>query len=131
MDRPRTRGDCIDGPRPCPWISCYFHIWTIQGAKRAACPLDLPETCVLDLADRNGMTLAAISRAIRVSTERVRQIQDRALAKLMANANAHDLLSELQAQQADSTGNAHFLRPVLMRVDLDSLGGEEDEDSME
>lgn len=24
--RPRTRGDCIDGPRPCPWVSCRQHL---------------------------------------------------------------------------------------------------------
>lgn len=24
-ERPRTRGDCKDGPRPCPWIGCTKH----------------------------------------------------------------------------------------------------------
>lgn len=24
--RPRTRGDCIGGMRPCPWISCKWHL---------------------------------------------------------------------------------------------------------
>lgn len=24
--RPRTRGDCKDGPRPCPWVSCRHHL---------------------------------------------------------------------------------------------------------
>jgi hypothetical protein len=24
--RPRTRADCIDGPRPCPWVSCKYHL---------------------------------------------------------------------------------------------------------
>ncbi len=24
--RPKTRGDCIDGPRPCPWVSCRHHM---------------------------------------------------------------------------------------------------------
>lgn len=26
--RPRTRGDCVDGPRPCPWVSCVHHLLT-------------------------------------------------------------------------------------------------------
>ena len=25
-ERPRTRADCIDGPRPCPWVSCRYHL---------------------------------------------------------------------------------------------------------
>lgn len=25
-DAPRTRGDCIDGPRPCPWVGCEYHL---------------------------------------------------------------------------------------------------------
>ncbi len=24
--RPRTRGDCADGPRPCPWYRCRHHL---------------------------------------------------------------------------------------------------------
>lgn len=23
---PTTRGDCVDGPRPCPWVRCRFHL---------------------------------------------------------------------------------------------------------
>lgn len=25
LQRPKTRADCIDGPRPCPWIGCRYH----------------------------------------------------------------------------------------------------------
>jgi hypothetical protein len=25
-DAPGTRGDCIDGPRPCPWVGCEYHL---------------------------------------------------------------------------------------------------------
>jgi hypothetical protein len=24
--RPRTRADCVGGPRPCPWVSCIHHL---------------------------------------------------------------------------------------------------------
>jgi hypothetical protein len=24
--RPKTRADCIDRPRPCPWVSCRYHL---------------------------------------------------------------------------------------------------------
>jgi len=26
IERPETRGDCIDGPRPCPWVGCRYHL---------------------------------------------------------------------------------------------------------
>lgn len=26
LDRPKTRGDCKDGPRPCPWVGCRHHL---------------------------------------------------------------------------------------------------------
>ncbi len=25
-ERPRTRGECIGKPRPCPWIGCRYHL---------------------------------------------------------------------------------------------------------
>ena len=25
-ERPRTRADCIHGPRPCPWLACVHHL---------------------------------------------------------------------------------------------------------
>lgn len=25
-ERPRTRGDCVNGIRPCPWIACRYHL---------------------------------------------------------------------------------------------------------
>lgn len=26
IQRPRTRADCVDAPRPCPWASCRHHL---------------------------------------------------------------------------------------------------------
>ncbi|HEY1549250.1 MAG TPA: sigma factor-like helix-turn-helix DNA-binding protein [Kofleriaceae bacterium] len=28
--RPRTRAECVDGPRPCPWVSCVHHLLDIR-----------------------------------------------------------------------------------------------------
>ncbi len=25
--RPKTRGECASGPRPCPWVSCRHHLY--------------------------------------------------------------------------------------------------------
>ena len=75
--RPRTRGECADGPRPCQWINCRHHL-----AIESRWPSRLTESCALDLADRDGLTLAEIGDALGYTRERIRQIQKRALAKL-------------------------------------------------
>jgi hypothetical protein len=57
--RPRTRGDCVNGPRPCPWVGCRHHLYLhIDG--RGAIQITMPPveewteetvTCSLDVAD--------------------------------------------------------------------------------
>src|ERR1700691_5947040 len=32
--RPRTRGDCIGGSRPCPWIACRYSLARIETMAR-------------------------------------------------------------------------------------------------
>jgi hypothetical protein len=66
---PWTRGDCLDGERPCPHYLCK---WWLQG----------PASCVLDVADRGGVTLDAVGQALGCTRERIRQIEVRALANL-------------------------------------------------
>lgn len=71
--RPKTRGDCINGPRPCPWIGCEYHLAISvdpeRGSVKETFPrleiLNHPEgeglvvleglvgTCALDVADRH------------------------------------------------------------------------------
>ena len=93
MDRPRTRGDCKDGPRPCPWVSCAHHMahivpsnasrWTTKSIVRddEIDPEDVAEliaamenSCVLDIADRGEHTLEQIGELLGVTRERVRQV---------------------------------------------------------
>jgi Sigma-70, region 4 len=72
--RPRHRSDCIDGPRPCPFVGCRHHTALVADVARDSLKeifpdlrivdepegpgLDLLEqsvgTCVLDIADRHG-----------------------------------------------------------------------------
>ncbi len=70
MTPPRTRGDCLAGPRPCPWAPCR-HV--LPGGS-----------CVLDVADRGGATLEEVGLVLHLTRERIRQIEARALAKLLA-----------------------------------------------
>ena len=56
--RPRTRGDCEQGERPCPFVSCKHHLYLDVSARTGAIKLNFPdlevwemnETCALDVA---------------------------------------------------------------------------------
>ena len=89
--RPRTRGDCREGERPCPFISCRYHLYLEvkpdNGNLRINFPdldvWELEETCALDVAEfGHGVTLQTIGRCLNVTRERVRQIQAKGLRRL-------------------------------------------------
>jgi hypothetical protein len=85
--RPKTRGDCEHGQRPCPWVSCRHHLYLDVSSSgfirsRACDPLDLAETCSLDVAARGGATLEEVGSIIGTSRERVRQLEGTALKKM-------------------------------------------------
>ncbi|MBV8979280.1 MAG: DNA-binding protein [Acidimicrobiia bacterium] len=104
--RPRTRGECLDGLRPCPWVRCAHHLYLDvnpeTGAIRFTAPhlevWEMAETCALDVADRGGVTLEAIAQATNVTRERVRQVESRALDKIKhATGFELDLMPERAA----------------------------------
>ena len=96
--RPRTRGACTDGPRPCPWVGCRHHLasealrlhWRRQSHLRdprtaeeiAEEVLGLEESCSLDVAEAGPQTLAHVGDLLRVVRERVRQIEVRTLLRM-------------------------------------------------
>ncbi len=86
VDRPRTRGECVAAPRPCPFVGCKHHLYldvTPSGSIKLNFPTlepwELEETCSLDVADRGGQTLELVGQLMNVTRERTRQIETRAL----------------------------------------------------
>lgn len=78
---PLTRGDCANGPRPCPHAKCIHHLG------------DLPsgETCTLDLSDRGGMSLDEIAEVFgHRSRETVRLVEAKAINAIMVAALAEN-----------------------------------------
>lgn len=104
--RPRTRGDCVDGPRPCPWVGCRHHLYLdafTNGSIKINFPdrepWDLVESCSLDVAARGGQTLDEVSAEMDLTREGVRQIEVRAL-----------LVIRMASPSPDEVG-LHLLKP--------------------
>ena len=100
--RPRTRADCADALRPCPWYSCKHHLALDVDPNTGRIDLradpehlaELRDTCALDVADRGGVTLEVVGELLGVTRERVRQLEDKALARL-ARRGGDQLLEHL------------------------------------
>lgn len=102
MRRPKTRGDCVNGPRPCPWVSCRHHMYlevndATGGVKvnptlgieagvdtdvEAETVMNMPQTCSLDVADRGPHLLEEVASNLGLVRERIRQIETKGLAQL-------------------------------------------------
>jgi len=88
---PKNRGECWHGSneeRPCPWVRCRHHLAVKSiGRKQIhliAEPEDMEHTCALDVAESGPKTLEEIGEYLGgLTRERVRQIQDVALEKLL------------------------------------------------
>jgi hypothetical protein len=91
-DRPNTRAECRDGPRPCPHVSCRHHLYLDVSPKTGAIKLNFPDlevwemaiSCALDVADEGGATLEDVGAIMNVTRERIRQMEISALARLGA-----------------------------------------------
>ncbi len=89
-DRPQTRADCEDGPRPCPFVSCKYHLFLDVNPETGSLRITFPDTdiseieesCALDVANQDGRTLEQVGRLVNLTRERIRQIEVHGLIKL-------------------------------------------------
>lgn len=122
--RPRTRADCLGGERPCPWVSCRYHLFLDvleSGALRLNFPnpepWEMANSCALDLAaEREGMTLEEAGAVMNLTRERVRQIEDVALLKVATAARAAEL-HDLAPEPVPTYGR----RPASLRLGTEPL----------
>lgn len=89
QDRPRSRAECRDGARPCPFVSCRYHLHldvnpagSLKLNHPGLEPWQLLETCALDVADRGGTTLQEVGDVLGVTKEGARTIQLKAIRKM-------------------------------------------------
>ena len=88
--RPRTRADCVNGPRPCLFVSCKHNLYLDVNPETGSIKLNFPDkeiwelehTCALDVAEKGGITLEEVGAIMNLTRERIRQVETRGLAKL-------------------------------------------------
>jgi hypothetical protein len=132
--KPRTREECLDGPRPCPFVSCKHHLYIDVSPKTGAIKLNFPdlevwdmgESCALDVADRGGTTLEDVGAIMNLTRERIRQVEVKALAKLEA---LKDMMALRDYVDEGPVGKRRL--PRLSKADLDGdqfRGADKDSD---
>jgi hypothetical protein len=87
--RPRTRSECVYGPRPCPWVGCRWHFYLDVSRTGAIIlnfpdvdPVDMPCSCALDIIESGTTTLENIGVLMNLTRERVRQIELISISKM-------------------------------------------------
>ena len=88
--KPKTRAACSSFERPCPYVSCKYHLYLDVNPATGSIKLNFPdlevwemeETCALDVADRGGITLEEVGEIMNLTRERIRQVELRGLEKL-------------------------------------------------
>lgn len=88
--RPRTRADCVNGPRPCQFVSCKHNLYLDVNPETGSIKLNFPDkeiwelehTCALDVAEKGGITLEEVGAIMNLTRERIRQVETRGLMKL-------------------------------------------------
>jgi hypothetical protein len=88
--RPKTRAECINGPRPCLFVSCKHNLYLDVNPETGSIKLNFPDkeigelehTCALDVAEKGGITLEEVGEIMNLTRERIRQVETRGLMKL-------------------------------------------------
>jgi hypothetical protein len=88
--RPRTRADCVNGARPCLFVSCKHNLYLDVNPETGSIKLNFPDkeiwelehTCALDVAEKGGITLEEVGEIMNLTRERIRQVETRGLLKL-------------------------------------------------
>ena len=88
--RPKMRAECMNGPRPCLFVSCKHNLYLDVNPDTGSIKLNFPDreiweleyTCALDVAEKGGITLEEVGEIMNLTRERIRQVETRGLMKL-------------------------------------------------
>ena len=90
IERPKTRADCSQEARPCPWVACKHNLYLDINPETGSIKINFPDlepwemksSCALDVADAGALTLEEIGLITNLTRERIRQVEVRGLIKL-------------------------------------------------
>ena len=90
IERPKTRADCKQEARPCPWVACKHNLYLDINPETGSIKINFPDlepwemrnSCALDVADAGALTLEEIGLITNLTRERIRQVEVRGLMKL-------------------------------------------------
>jgi hypothetical protein len=143
-DRPHTRADCDNVPRPCPFVGCKHNLYLDYTKETGNIRLNFPDrepyempadgSCSLDVAEQGGVTLNAAGEYINLTRERIRQVENEALQKLRAppamgrrgSALAENMAILRTYEHHESGSAASPLAEEMLETSSDG-GGEEEE----
>jgi len=82
VQRPKTRGECARGIRPCPFVSCAHHLY-LDVTNTGSLTLNFPDiephqmkvSCALDAADEGPATLEEIGANMNLCREAARKLE--------------------------------------------------------
>jgi len=97
-ERPKSRGECREELRPCPYVACKFHLYLDVNPETGSIKINFPDlepwelttTCSLDVAERGGITLEEVGEIMNLTRERIRQVEVRGLLKLKMGSPSPD-----------------------------------------
>ena len=100
--RPQARGECANVARPCPYVSCKYHLYIDVNPNTGSIKVNFPDrevwelgnSCALDVAEQGGITLEEVGEILNLTRERIRQVEVRGLMKLK-DAGGEELLGYL------------------------------------
>lgn len=55
--RPKTRADCVNGPRPCPWIGCRYHMAITVDVERGSIKETFPQLEIVSRPEGDGLVV--------------------------------------------------------------------------
>lgn len=98
-DKPKARSECVDGPRPCAFVSCKYHLYLDVKDETQSIKLNFPhlevwemeQSCALDVAERGGLTLEQVGAIMNLTRERIRQVEGAGIEKLRTTGLIDDI----------------------------------------
>lgn len=104
IKRPRIRAECLSSERPCPFVTCKYHLYldiektgSIKLNYVGLEPWEIHPSCALDVADRGGLTLEEVGKLMNITRERIRQIEAACKIKLAEEPELQEWRSEVAA----------------------------------